>query len=388
MLKFRNPFKKRHSRKSLVSLLKKRQESASVVTPDSHGSSLHVESYFLHLYQLECKRSERTKSPFLLMLIDISCLSCIGAARFLVPVEEQLLINKREYDIIGWYKTGRIIGILFSDFNHEKPGDMAKRITDSFRGSLGNAPTGLLSVTLFKVTGTIRERIQLEQKHGDPCPPDNSLHLYPESLQKRAVDIAGALFGITVFAPAFLVVALVVRLTSKGPVLFRQERVGKDHKPFRMLKFRSMYVDNNDAIHRDYIAKLIKGEIEGEATETGEKIFKIRKDPRITPIGHFIRKTSLDEIPQFFNVLKGDMSLVGPRPAIKYEVDQYDIWHCRRVSTKPGITGFWQVKGRSLTTFDGMVRMDIRYIQRGSLLSDIILILRTPFVLISSKGAC
>ena len=155
-----------------------------------------------------------------------------------------------------------------------------------------------------------------------------------------------------------------------------------------MLKFRSMYSNNSDSQHREFVAKLIKGEIDAEADESGEKIYKIKNDPRVTPIGRFLRKTSLDEIPQFFNVLKGEMSLVGPRPAIGYEVDQYDLWHRRRIVAKPGITGFWQVAGRSLTTFDGMVRMDIRYIQKSSFISDLLLIIRTPFVLLGSKGAC
>lgn len=361
--------------------------STDLITLSIENSDIHPENYFLHLYQLECKRSERSKTPFLLLLIDVSCLSCIGSARFLSPIQEQLHINKRDYDIIGWHKTGKVLGILFSDCNHEAPGIIIRRITTSLRAVLGNAPTGLLSLTLFKVTGTIREPVAAEPADRDTCSAEESLHLYTDKIQTRAVDVIGALFAITLFAPAFLAVALAVRLTSKGPILFRQERVGKDHKPFKMLKFRSMYVNSNDAIHREYVEKLIKGETEGETTESGEKIFKIRKDPRITPVGHIIRKTSLDEIPQFFNVLKGEMSLVGPRPALKYEVDQYDIWHCRRVSAKPGITGFWQVTGRSLTTFDGMVRMDISYQQRRTVLSDILLIIKTPFVLLGSRGA-
>jgi lipopolysaccharide/colanic/teichoic acid biosynthesis glycosyltransferase len=202
---------------------------------------------------------------------------------------------------------------------------------------------------------------------------------------KRSVDLIGSIFGILLFSPVFIVIPILIKLTSKGPVLFRQERAGKGGKTFSFLKFRSMYVNNDATIHKDFVTDFIKGNIK-ESADGQKPVFKIQNDPRITPIGRFLRKTSLDEIPQFINVLMGDMSLVGPRPSIPYEVEQYDLWHRRRVlEVKPGITGLWQVEGRSSLTFDNMVRLDLQYIKRCSFFLDMKLLIKTPFMLV--KGA-
>ena len=143
-----------------------------------------------------------------------------------------------------------------------------------------------------------------------------------------------------------------------------------------------MFINSDETIHKEYVSKLIRGEV------SEQKVYKIRSDPRVTPLGRFLRKTSFDELPQFFNVLWGDMSLVGPRPPIPYETAQYDLWHLRRImENKPGITGFWQVEGRSSTTFDGMVRMDLKYSRKQSVLFDLKLILKTPLSLLTTRGA-
>jgi lipopolysaccharide/colanic/teichoic acid biosynthesis glycosyltransferase len=186
---------------------------------------------------------------------------------------------------------------------------------------------------------------------------------------KRTVDIFGSLVGIILFSPAFILIPLLIKLTSKGPVFFRQKRVGYNGQTFKMLKFRSMVTNNNAALHKQFMKDFIKN----QGSVTGEtKIFKMVRDPRVTPIGRIIRKTSLDEIPQFLNVLFGNMSLVGPRPAIPYETEEYEAWHKRRfLGVKPGITGFWQVYGRSTTNFDTMIRMDIHYAQNWTPLMDL-----------------
>ncbi len=180
-------------------------------------------------------------------------------------------------------------------------------------------------------------------------------------------------------------------MTSEGPVLFRQERIGQWGKPFTFLKFRSMQVVQADNPHKVYIEKLIREnkEANGAGTENGEaRVFKLTADPRVTSVGKFIRKTSLDELPQLINVLRGEMSLVGPRPPVAYEADVYDVWHRMRLLTvKPGITGLWQVMGRSRTTFDEMVRLDLRYVTEWSLWQDIKIILKTPWAVIAGKGA-
>lgn len=188
-----------------------------------------------------------------------------------------------------------------------------------------------------------------------------------------------------VLSPIFLLIAVVVRLTSKGPILFRQQRVGQYGARFTFLKFRSMYVNNSAEIHKEYVKKLIAGTADQKGRDG---VFKIVDDPRITPIGRFLRRTSLDELPQFLNVLRGDMSLVGPRPPLCYEVEAYDVWHRRRLlEARPGITGLWQVSGRCRTRFDEMVRLDLQYARKQSLALDLKILLRTPAAVLSGDGA-
>jgi lipopolysaccharide/colanic/teichoic acid biosynthesis glycosyltransferase len=205
---------------------------------------------------------------------------------------------------------------------------------------------------------------------------------------KRAMDILGSLTGILLFCPPMLVIAASIKLTSRGHVLFRQQRLGLLGKPFTFLKFRSMRAACDPSLHKAYVTKLIKGENSEINKGTADQaVYKITHDPRVTPIGRFLRKSSLDELPQFFNVLKGDMSLVGPRPPIPYECDQYKRWHCRRVlEVKPGITGLWQVSGRSSTTFDEMVRLDLKYVRTWDLWLDIKILFKTFWAVISAKG--
>ncbi len=206
---------------------------------------------------------------------------------------------------------------------------------------------------------------------------------------KRMVDFFGSLFGILMFGPVMLVIALAIKLSSRGPVLFKQERVGLLGKPFMFMKFRSMRSDSDSSIHQEYVTKLIKGETEGMNKGSDEKpMFKIVDDPRVTKIGKFIRKTSLDELPQFFNVLFGQMSLVGPRPPIAYEVREYQNWHLRRIlDIKPGITGLWQAYGRSQTTFDEMVRLDLQYVSHCSPWLDIKILFKTVTAVFAKEGA-
>jgi lipopolysaccharide/colanic/teichoic acid biosynthesis glycosyltransferase len=206
---------------------------------------------------------------------------------------------------------------------------------------------------------------------------------------KRVFDLVGSMIGIFLFSPLLMIIALGVKLSSPGPVLFRQKRIGYLGKPFTFLKFRSMRIDTNEEIHKKYVEKLIQGESDAVNMGTEEKpTYKIVDDPRITPFGHFLRKTSLDELPQFFNVLFGQMSLVGPRPPIPYEVEMYKSWHLRRIlDVRPGVTGLWQVDGRSSTTFDEMVRMDLQYVKQRSVLFDLKLILKTILVVFKNEGA-
>ena len=196
-------------------------------------------------------------------------------------------------------------------------------------------------------------------------------------LMKRAMDLIISSAALLVLSPVLLAIALVIKLDSPGPVFFIQERVGLNGRLFRMIKFRSMRTDCDDSEHKKYLQELIKGDKAHAVDEKGNPVYKIVQDPRITKIGGFIRKTSLDELPQLINVFRGEMSLVGPRPPIQYEVDAYEDWHVRRLNIRPGITGLWQVSGRNRLSFEQMVQLDIQYIERWSLWLDITILLRT-----------
>jgi lipopolysaccharide/colanic/teichoic acid biosynthesis glycosyltransferase len=204
------------------------------------------------------------------------------------------------------------------------------------------------------------------------------------------MDIAGSGVMLALCGPLLVVIALAIKATSKGPVLFRQQRVGQYGQHFTFLKFRSMRVDNNNSVHQEFVTKLIAGGAKKDLSSgNGGAVYKLTNDKRITRIGKFLRRTSLDELPQFLNVLKGEMSLVGPRPPIPYEVAAYQTWHRRRVlEVKPGITGLWQVTGRSRVSFDEMVRLDLRYATSWSPWLDFKILMRTPIAVIKGAGAC
>ncbi|HEO8419460.1 TPA: sugar transferase [Yersinia enterocolitica] len=196
-------------------------------------------------------------------------------------------------------------------------------------------------------------------------------------ISKRLIDIIGASLGLLFLSSFFIIVAILIKVQdSKGPVFFKQQRVGKNGKIFNMYKFRSM-VSNAEELLESLLDK----------NETSGAMFKMKDDPRITRIGKFIRKTSIDELPQLWNVLKGDMSLVGPRPPLPREVDEYTEYDMQRLLVTPGCTGLWQVSGRSNIGFEGMVELDLKYISKRSLLNDIKILLKTVLVLFGSKDA-
>jgi len=204
---------------------------------------------------------------------------------------------------------------------------------------------------------------------------------------KRVVDVLFSLFVLVFGLPFYLLIAALIKLTSEGPVLFEQERIGMDGMPFKFFKFRTMTVGNNDISHRDFAKDFIKGQTKGLVDDgKGRRVFKMPCDPRVTSIGKFLRRTSLDELPQFINVLKGEMTLVGPRPPLAYELPHYQEWHKKRLTVKPGLTGLWQVSGRSTVPFDEMVRLDIKYIENWSFLLDLKIILRTIPVMLFGLG--
>jgi len=196
----------------------------------------------------------------------------------------------------------------------------------------------------------------------------------PRRAMKRMIDVGFAVVALVVLSPVMALAAIAVRLSSPGGILFRQDRVGMDGRPFRMLKFRTMYAGVDSAKHREYVLDLIKADPENE-TKPG--LYKLDGDPRVTKVGTFLRKLSIDELPQLFNVLRGDMSIVGPRPSLPYELEAYEDWHRRRCDVRPGMTGLWQVSGRSKLNYHEMVRLDLTYIETWSPLRDLIIILQT-----------
>jgi lipopolysaccharide/colanic/teichoic acid biosynthesis glycosyltransferase len=206
---------------------------------------------------------------------------------------------------------------------------------------------------------------------------------------RRLVDIAVSSALILLLSPILIAVAIAIRLDSHGPALFRQRRVGFQEREFTIFKFRSMRLDADPRGHQEYVTALINGGDETEAAPAGggKNLYKLAVDNRITPVGRWIRKWSLDELPQLFNVVLGHMTLVGPRPAIPYEVAEYPAWYLERFSVKPGLTGYWQVSGRSERTYEEMVRLDIEYAERRSLALDLSIFLKTPWIVLTRKGA-
>lgn len=359
----------------------------------SHESdhTFYDEPHFRHLLRVERMRTERSKKPFLLLLLDISKLMVkLNQEDTFTSIKTALIPSLREIDIRGWYHNRRTIGILFTEISAEQDGFVdliIHKIYDRFCEKLDPQWINKIEISFHLFP---------EANGGTFNDETFNINLYPDLTKrnlgkifsmsiKRAIDVTGSGLALLLLSPVLLITAAAVKLTSTGPIFFKQERVGFNGKSFSMLKFRSMKTNCDSAQHQNYIKKFIR-EQKNSAVEPG--VYKLTNDSRITPIGQFIRKTSLDELPQLINVLKGDMSLVGPRPPIPYECELYDIWHRRRLlSCKPGITGLWQVTGRSRTTFDEMVRLDLKYIREWSILLDIKILFMTPRAVINGSGA-
>jgi lipopolysaccharide/colanic/teichoic acid biosynthesis glycosyltransferase len=207
---------------------------------------------------------------------------------------------------------------------------------------------------------------------------------------KRVVDLLGATGGLALAAPIMAIIALAIRLDSPGPVFFRQERVGTGGRRFRVFKFRTMVRGASEVAHRELVTRMLAGDEEGTASggNGAPRVYKLVQDDRVTAVGWVLRRTSLDELPQLLNVLRGDMSLVGPRPPLPYEVESYSHWQLDRLQVRPGITGLWQVSGRNLLTYRQMCELDLEYVRRWSLLLDLQILLKTiPVVLLNSGRA-
>lgn len=372
-------------------------ESALAVDATSRADFL-PSSIFMKMLCLERNRAERSGRRLVLMVVDSPSLLKQGEQTAVTAkIQESLNRSTRETDIKGWYREEESLGVIFTEIPMSKTSvveTLSRKVESGLRSELGGhlASRVSLSFHVFPDSG--------EGGEDEGPGPEQFSSLYPDLVReieskraslmaKRVLDIAGSLFALLLFGPVMMLVAAAVRLTSPGPVLFRQTRLGESGKKFTFLKFRSMYVNNEPSIHEAYIKSLIANQAEPTGTNGEKTIYKLQGDPRITRVGRFIRRTSLDELPQFFNVLRGDMSLVGPRPPVPYEFASYHMWHRRRLlAVQPGITGYWQVEGRSRVKFDEMVRMDLEYARKWSIWLDIKILLQTPGAVLSGDGAC
>lgn len=371
-------------------------ENSSFAFPSECEREVLDESTFLRMLTIERKRTERSKEPFLLMLLEAGQHQDSPTDEAsLESMASVLLLSGRDTDIVGWYKEQKIVGVIFT-------------------GIVVQDKNLVLSTILSRVKNILQNKLKFKQlsqvsisfhffpddwDHSESGRPINPV-LYPDLLNhdnrrrsklvvKRVIDIVGSALALILTMPLLYIIGIAIKLSSKGPVLFRQRRVGQYGKRFTLFKFRSMQADNDHNIHKAFVTQMIASEAAHTATsKNGEKVYKLTNDSRITPVGKFLRRTSLDEFPQFLNVLLGDMSLVGPRPAVRYEVAAYQTWHRRRVlEFKPGITGLWQVAGRSRVKFDEMVRMDLRYAASWSIWLDLKILLLTPLAVLRGSGA-
>lgn len=367
--------------------LRKPNRSVSLVE-DAEARECVVldEPSFRRMVAVERRRTERSGKPVVLMLLDAGKQSIDRNGKVLTNILSALSLATRDTDVTGWYSENSVVGVMFTEISMDDQASilvaMMTRVSQALQNNLSLDKFSQISISLH----VFPEDWNQDTSHGNPALYPDLVHTEKKQrfarAMKRVIDIVGSLAAIVIFSPLFLAVAAIVKFSSKGPILFTQERIGRFGRPFTFLKFRSMLVNNDPKIHREFMKKVINGEHDGNVEGEGGKVYKMTKDPRITPVGRFLRRTSLDEIPQFFNVLKGDMSLVGPRPPLAYECLEYDIWHRRRVlEVKPGITGLWQVTGRSRVSFDDMVRLDLQYVRNWSLWLDIKVLFKTPFSL-------
>jgi len=341
---------------------------------------------FRKLLCQERKRSERSRKPFLLMVVRPK-MKAEANFSALQQVAACLVEVIRETDTLGWFETGSSTGVIFSELGSAA----LDTAVESIRAK------ALTAVQTVQESGFDISFYAFPEGLGNNSAPAPAI--YPDLFEldgkkkisqviKRAMDVSGSAFALIILSPVFAALAMLIKLTSKGPIFFRQERLGHFQTPFVFLKFRSMYVSTGEEIHKEYVQNFIAGRAEPRSDGGRRVVYKITDDPRVTWIGKFMRRASLDELPQFWNVFKGEMSLVGPRPPIRYEIEAYDVWHRRRLlESKPGITGLWQVHGRSKTTFDEMVRLDLQYAKHCSPLSDLKILLQTPRAVFSGDGA-
>jgi len=384
---------------------------------------IYPQPYFLQRLNEERSRSDRTRRPFTLVVFPFQDANLDTVdARGLLRSVERLAISTRRSDLWGRYAKDKL-GLILPDTSAVAAKEVISRLADHLVGYSGSRPVYLAvhqgRYSLIEYPRDLKETVESELTHDakgnperigtphDPPVPQNPLtesgfleqtSLCPKHrtrnlsarayvFTKRLIDLVGASVGILFLSPVTIPIALLVKCTSRGPVLFKQKRVGRNGQTFTFLKFRTMYHNCDQTPHKEYVTRLIQDTAEMQEKD-GAAYYKLANDPRVTPLGRLLRKTSLDELPQFINVFKGEMSLVGPRPPIDYEVVNYEPWQLRRIlEANPGITGLWQVSGRSTKTFVEQVRLDLRYVENQSLREDIRILFKTFGVFFGTKSA-
>jgi lipopolysaccharide/colanic/teichoic acid biosynthesis glycosyltransferase len=352
----------------------------------SRESEILPRQLFMKLVCLERTRTERSGRRFVLMLLEPGAIfkghdHCENLERVLLA----LCQSTRETDITGWYGNGTTIGVIFTEIGTDTSvvDLLEERVKSSLHKTLSAEQLAQIKLSFHvfpdDCVGEGPGRVTFSRLYPD------LLHEIEEKranlISKRCIDIVGSMLALVFLSPILLLIAAAIKTTSRGPILFRQKRLGQYGKSFTFLKFRSMYAEADQTVHQAFVKQFI-------AAQNSDAVYKIKADPRVTPVGRFLRRTSLDELPQFFNSLMGQMALVGPRPPIIYEFSAYEMWHKRRLLlVKPGITGVWQVSGRSRVKFDDMVRMDLEYARNWSVWMDIKILWQTPFAIFGGQGA-
>ncbi len=359
------------------------------------GPRVLHEERFQHQLACERKRSERSQRPILLLLIESrNSQDATERPHDLSKAMSALAPEIRGTDSIGWYRENTTGGVIFT----ELPINDKNAILSTILQKLSTILNGKLTATQFCQLTVSFHFFPDDWGEKAPGGGSNDPALYPDAATtladrrftlaiKRCMDIVLSSLVLLICSPLFLIIIVAIKSTSKGPAFFTQQRVGQYGRHFNFLKFRSMEMNNDCTVHREYVSALIAGRPVSIATKhTSAGVYKLANDHRITRVGKFLRRTSLDELPQLINVLRGEMSLVGPRPPIPYELAAYQVWHRRRLlEVKPGITGLWQIKGRSRVSFDDMVRMDLTYVRTWSLWLDLKILCQTPAAVL--KGA-
>lgn len=405
----------------------------SIIDPHT---GLFISSYFQKRIQEERSRTQRTNLPFSLILIDLSLVNSkhitreINKERILRIIAQVMNKNLRETDLKGWFDDhtmaillpetayagaealcNKLIYLSKARLTHclqnNFPLEDCFSITaypeifddddDGSKSKLGGKIKRLdpMHIPRNRKTSVLRNGLEKHSNKSDklllplfPHEFNTSYSVMVQKAIKRLVDIIGSLVGVTLLLPAFIVIAIAIKLTSPGPVFFKQKRVGLNGKIFTSLKFRSMYHNCDQTVHQEHVRKLANKEI--TLFENGKDhlfSYKLQNDERVTKIGRFLRRTSLDELPQLFNVLKGKMSLVGPRPYPIYEIENSTIWQYSRLTIKPGITGLAQLYSRYNRTYTDAYRLDLQYIKKWSLWLDFKILIKTVPLAISGRGA-